>query len=173
MFSGQFTNRKQPLFFADIAIAVAKQIPNLNLLILGEGPLKEKFMTKLDEENINYTYPGYASQEELPGYYTQSKLFLFPTLLDAWGVVVNESMASGTPVLTSPYAGVYNDLVIDDKTGYNLELDLSLWVEKVILILQDKTLWKSLSEGARERAKDFNFEIAAQGIIEAAKYTKK
>ena len=173
MFSGQFTDRKDPLLFADIAIEVSKSIPNLRLLILGEGPLKEKFMQKLNDAGIEYDYPGYATQEDLPSYYASSKLFLFPTKLDAWGVVVNEAMASGTPVLSTPYAGVVDDLVIDGESGYNLELDVDLWSAKAKEILGDKVLWKNLSEGAINRVQDFNFDDAAQGIIDAATFTLK
>ena len=173
MFSGQFTERKDPLLFADIAIEVSKSIPNLRLLILGEGPLKEEFIKKLDDAKINYDYPGYATQEELPSYYASSKLFLFPTKLDAWGVVVNEAMASGTPVLSTPYAGVVDDLVLDGESGYNLELDSNLWSDKVKEILEDKELWKKLSQGATSRVADFNFDTAAQGIIDAAMFTLK
>lgn len=168
MFSGQFTERKLPFLFAEVAEKVSRKIENLKVLILGDGPLKDKFFTKLENASIDYHYAGFVSQNELPKYYSDSKLFLFTTRLDPWGVVVNEAMASGTPVLTSPFAGVVNDLLMNQKNGYILDIDSSIWSEKAIEILSNQNLWKDLSQNAKESVVDFNFDNAAKGIIDAS-----
>jgi putative transposase len=53
---------------------------------------------------------GYFSQNELPYYYALTRVFLFPTLLDPWGVVANEACAAGVPVITCSNAGAAGDL---------------------------------------------------------------
>lgn len=171
MFSGQFTERKLPLFFAEIVEKVLKHIPSIKVLILGDGPLKEEFFLKLDNANINYHYAGFVKQKELQKYYSSSKLFLFTTRLDPWGVVVNEAMASGTPVFTTPYAGVINDLLLDGVNGFILPIDSDIWSTKVIEILNNKELWNSLSKASTHIVQKFNFEVAAKGIIDASEYT--
>lgn len=173
MFSGQLTERKIPFFFCDIVEKLSKRIDNLKVLILGSGPLEKEILAKLNNLKIDYTYPGFVSQEELPKYYSDSKLFLFTTKLDAWGVVVNESMASGTPVITTPYAGVINDLVLDSKNGYILDINIEKWVDKIETILLDEKLWNKLSFNAIEKVQEFNFENAAKGIIEASNYNER
>ena len=170
MFSGQFIDIKSPLFFVDIAIKLSKKINNLHVLILGDGPLKDELISKLNENNIQYHYAGFVSQEELPEYYSNSKLLLFPTKIDAWGIIVNEAMASGTPVLTTPYAGVINDLLIDGKNGYILDFNVDKWVNKIENILNNQTLWETLSMNAKNRVQEFNFINAANGIINAIEY---
>jgi glycosyltransferase involved in cell wall biosynthesis len=170
MFSGQFTERKLPLFFAEIVEKVLKHRPNIKVLILGNGPLKEELFLKLDSAGIDYFYAGFVQQEELPKYYSNAKLFLFPTKLDPWGVVVNEAMASGTPVLTTQYAGVINDLLIDSINGFILPIDSDIWSEKVLEVLNDQELWNSLSKASKEFVQDFNFDVAAQGIIDASEF---
>lgn len=171
MFSGQFTDRKIPFFFCDILKELSKRINNLKVLILGSGPLEKEFFKKLDSFKIDYDYPGFVSQEELPKFYSNSKLFLFTTKLDAWGVVVNEAMASGTPVISTPYAGVINDLVLDSKNGYILDIDVNKWADKIEIILSDEKLWNKLSSNGVERVQEFNFENAAKGILDASKYS--
>lgn len=170
MFSGQFLDCKLPLFFADVAYKVSKSIKNLKILILGDGPLKKKFFAKLDSLGLHYHYAGFVTQDELPLLYASSKLFLFPTKIDAWGVVVNEAMASGTPVLTTPYAGVVNDLLIDKKNGFILPIDSKIWSKKVLEVLNNPELWNSLSKASKERVEDFNFDVAAKGIIDASEF---
>ena len=172
MFSGQLTERKLPLFFAEIVKKVSKEIPNLKILILGDGPMKQELLSKLDGSGIDYHYAGFVAQEELPKYYSNARLFLLTTRVDAWGVVVNEALASGVPVLTTPYAGVVNDLLIDGQNGYVLEVDSGAWSSKVVKILNSPYLWRTLSQNAKESTKEFNFYNAANGIINACEYAK-
>jgi glycosyltransferase involved in cell wall biosynthesis len=168
MFSGQFHERKLPLFFAEIACALTKKIQGLNVLILGDGPLKKEFFQKLDSNNVNYTYAGYVNQSDLPKYYASSKLFLFTTRLDAWGLVVNEALASATPVISTPYTGVINDLLVDAFNGRIMDLDINAWSNTVLEILENESLWKKLSLNAVHSVQRFNFDTAADGIIKAS-----
>lgn len=167
MFSGQFHEIKLPLFFAEVAGQLAKKINNFKVLILGDGPLKNDFFQKLDMYNVNYDYAGYVDQSHLPGYYGSSKLFLFTTRLDAWGLVVNEALASGTPVISTPYAGVVNDLLIDGFNGRIIENNINFWIMTVFNILADEQLWMKLSSNAVVSVQNFNFDAAATGIIQA------
>lgn len=171
MFSGQFIDIKSPLFFADVAHKISKIKKDLKVLILGDGPLKKVFIDKMNRYKIDYRYVGFVEQKELAKYYSSSKLFLFPTKKDAWGVVVNEAMASGTPVVTTPFAGVVDDLVIDKKNGYILDIDSDIWAKKSIEILNSPKLWKELSQNAKESVEKFNFDNATLGIVEACEYS--
>lgn len=170
MFSGQFIERKIPFFFFDITKKLSESIPDLKVLILGSGPLEEELLKKFNNANIDYTYPGFASQEELPKYYSNSKLFLFTTEMDPWGIVANEAMASGTPVIVTPYAGIVNDLLIDSQNGYVIDIDVDKWVDKIKDILSDEEKWQTLSSNAKEKVQEYNFESAAKGIIDASKH---
>ena len=170
MFSGQFIDRKMPLFFAEVVHKITKSIPHLSVLILGDGPLKTDFLNKLKEYHINYTYAGFISQEKLPQYYSSSKLFLFPTKTDAWGIVANEALASGTPVLVTPYAGIVDDLVYDGYNGFVMDPNVDLWSKKSIELLNDTNLLRKLSRHAILSVENFTFENAAQGIIKACNF---
>ena len=170
MFSGQFLDIKLPFFFVEVAKKISVNIPNIKVLILGDGPLKKDFFKKLDKSHIDYHYAGFVQQKELPKYYSSSKLFLFTTKIDAWGIVANEAMASGTPVITTPYTGIVNDLLIDDMNGLIIDIDSTEWSDKIIEILEDKKKWEKLSQRAIKQVLNFNFDDAANGIINAAKY---
>lgn len=173
IFSGQFIDIKQPIFFLNIVEEISFK-KKLNILIIGDGPLKEEIITKLNKiTNITYNYPGFVSQEELPYYYSMSRIFLFTTKLDAWGVVANESLASGTPVIVTPYAGVANDLVKDNVNGFVLDINKELWSEKIIEILDNETLWENLSKKAKLSVSDYTFKNAAEGILNSCHISLK
>ena len=100
LFSGRIVDAKNPLFFVEVAKTLKQTINDLKVLMIGNGPLREKMMDELTCAGIEVEYPGHISQERLPLYYASSKLFLFPTAYDAWGITANESLAAGTPVLS-------------------------------------------------------------------------
>ncbi len=167
MFSGRFIDLKLPLFFVEIAKQVKENLGYCRVLILGSGILKEEILQKLDEYGIEYEYPGFVETNNLPGYFAKAKIFLFPTQNDTWGVVANEAMAAGLPVITCKDAGVAYDLVIHDQTGYVLPIDKDIWSEKIVGILKDQNLYERLSANAWQHVQKYNFHNAANGVTEA------
>jgi glycosyltransferase involved in cell wall biosynthesis len=167
MFSGQFIERKLPFFFIEVVKKLKRLKRNLNVLLIGSGPLLDIVIIKLKQSKINYVYPGFVQQKELPKYYASSKILLFPTESDPWGVVANEACAAGVPVITCMNAGVANDLIIDGFNGYVLPLDVDLWVYKILKLLGDISLYKKMSRSAIEKVRDYNSAVAAEGFIKA------
>lgn len=173
MFSGQFIERKMPLFFAEVAKCIKDQRGQCSVLILGSGELKSQFLETLNIYGIHVHYAGYVSQEDLPQYYASAKIFLFPTLQDPWGVVANEAMAAGTPVITCENAGVAGDLVLDQQNGFVLPLDATIWARKVMLLLEDPLFLDQLSQQSIKDVQNFSYQNAAKGILDAINYTSK
>lgn len=170
MFSGQFINRKMPYFFCEVAKKINEKKNSCKALILGKGPLKDDFLSCLERFGIDYHYAGFVQQDELPIYYASSRILLFPTLNDPWGLVANEACASGIPVITCENAGVSNDLIQHGKNGLILSLNPNVWADAVVKLLDDPILYDSLSKRALSSVQRFNYEVAAQGIIDAAIY---
>ena len=63
-------------------------------------------------------FAGFRQIEELPAFYGSAGAFIHPALSEPWGLVINEAMASGLPVLSSRNVGAAEELVVDGKTGY-------------------------------------------------------
>ncbi len=110
-----------------------------SILIVGDGDKKMELESLADGLGIkNISFVGNRSREELPVVYASSDVFVFPSLVDVWGMVVNEAMACGLPVLGSRYAGATIELVSDSKNGETIDpLDIpsfadaiSRWLER-------------------------------------------
>jgi glycosyltransferase involved in cell wall biosynthesis len=67
--------------------------------------------------------PGLVAHAELPRYYADAGCFVHPAAAEPWGLVVNEAMASGLPVLVSESAGCSEDLVSSGANGFAFEAD--------------------------------------------------
>ena len=65
----------------------------------------------------NIRYQGWLENERLIDYYFISNVFVLPAHWEPWGLVINEAMAAGKPVIVSDQVGCVDDLVIDGQTG--------------------------------------------------------
>ena len=170
VFSARFIDIKNPYFAMEVAQQVAKRLGRkTRLLMLGSGELDADLRRDAAKvaPDVDVVFAGFVKQAELPAHYASAKLMLFPSKFDPWGVVANESMAAGAPVLVTPMAGVAHDLVLDNVNGYVLELDLDKWVEAAARLLQDRALYERFSKHGLAHVRNYSYDAAAQGIHDA------
>lgn len=84
------------------------------LLIVGGGPLKKELTWAAGTANVEFR--DWLSYQALPILYAHARLFVLPSVFEPWGLVVNEAMAAGLPVLVSQECGCALDLV-DNSNG--------------------------------------------------------
>ena len=78
-----------------------------SLVLLGDGALRETLNSQLSTLNLQsfVQMPGFKQYPELPAYYGCARAFIHASITEQWGLVVNEAMASGLPVLVSNRCG--------------------------------------------------------------------
>lgn len=86
------------------------------LVIVGRGSEAERLKQQAGD-HPDIVFAGYQPQEQLADYYAAADVFIFPSLIDVWGLVVNEAMVCGLPVLASKYAGASQGLVQNTGAG--------------------------------------------------------
>jgi 1,2-diacylglycerol 3-alpha-glucosyltransferase len=91
---------------------------HIGLVFVGDGPSRPA----LELEAASLTrgvvkLAGFAHREELPIYYALAEALILPTYSDPWGLVVNEAMACGLPIIVSEAAGCVRDLVTEEWNG--------------------------------------------------------
>ena len=103
-------------------------------------------------------------------YELQSKadIFIYPTQLDAFGLVIAEAMINGTVPVVSLLPGVTDNLIDDNLNGFLVpQDDVEAFVEKVKLLNEDRTLLKQMKEAARDKAlKEFSCDTMARNYSE-------
>ncbi|MES2505738.1 MAG: glycosyltransferase family 4 protein [Verrucomicrobiota bacterium] len=94
-----------------------------SLVLLGDGELRPALEQQVRELGLVpfVSMPGFLQYEELPGYYARASAFIHASTTEQWGLVVNEAMASGLPVLVSNRCGCAEDLVEEGINGFTFD----------------------------------------------------
>lgn len=170
MVSGRIVAGKNPLFALQVAQQLSRRLGRVvSLAFLGSGEMEAEVRAAAERvrSEVDTRFLGFVQQAQLPAQYASARVLLFPTALDTWGVVANEAMAAGTPVIVTPQAGVAADLVLDGVNGRVLPLALNDWVDAAEALLRDEALRARWAQAGRERVAGFNFDAAADGIWQA------
>ena len=138
-----------------------------SLEIVGDGNLREWFINTLTQKKVRYNYEGFIQPDIIPKFYQKSKLLLFPTKSDTWGIVANEACAAGVPVLTTESAGVAGELIVHGENGFILPPLAHVWADHIRMLLSDQTLYRRMSQNALISVQSYNYENASYGLFNA------
>ena len=126
-----------------------------DLVVLGDGPLKTDLCRLISDLRLNehVHLPGFKPYDELPVYYALANAFVHASTTEQWGLVVNEAIASGLPVIVSNRCGCARELV----NGNGFTFDPTNEHELTARLLQ----MASLSDHERKHLGDNSYRIAA------------
>ncbi|HLQ23486.1 MAG TPA: glycosyltransferase [Gemmatimonadales bacterium] len=170
LFSGQFIERKLPHFFVDVIERLRREKPDVSALLIGDGPLRAGVLERLDALGVRYSAPGFLGRDAIPAAYGSAKIFLFPTKLDAYGVVANEALAVGLPILANEEPGAVGEVILDGETGFVLPLEADAWARAAGRLLSDDQLYRRLSNRGIALIQRYTPEAAAEGLVAAFRY---
>ena len=120
LYTGQLIPRKGLPAFCSALNGWCKDHPGatVNFKLVGEGPERNAILATPTAPNFTIEIFNRVDQEVLVGYYKHADVFAFPTLGDEWGVVVNEALIAGRPVLGSIHSQAVAELVVEGSNGW-------------------------------------------------------
>jgi hypothetical protein len=121
--AGALSSRKGVIGFMHNLLDCAGRNPDkiIEVSWLGDGEDRTALASMALPCNVTQRFLGSQPYQEIPGIYADADLLFFPSLMDEWGLVVNEAMASGLPVLGSIYSQAVEELVEDGVTGWTFD----------------------------------------------------
>lgn len=155
--------------------AVKKRLGDVfNLLILGDGPEKEKLIvlssTLKIEENVFFI--GEVPNHKISAYHQACDLFLFSSKSETQGIVLLEAMAAYLPVLAIHATGV-SDVVVNGENGVLSSDSITEWADNLISILKNPAMFIKMRCSARNTAILYDEKRIANQILESYTYLKK
>lgn len=155
LYVGRLSEEKNLL----LLIEVFNNLPHLQLSIIGSGSQEEE-LKSLAKNNINFL--GLVNNHLLSSFYQKNDVFILPSISEPWGLVVEEAMNNGLPVILSDKVGCSAEIV-DEKKGlifiFNDKEDL---ISKII-IMQNIDFYNNL----RYNVSKINFDEIANHQIES------
>jgi glycosyltransferase involved in cell wall biosynthesis len=169
IFSGKLIPKKDPLIMADAfrRLAGASGV-SLGLLVMGDGALRQQFESRMGAiPHITTRFVGFQNQSKLGRFYTAADCLVLPSQWgETWGLVVNEALQFGLPVIVSDKVGCGPDLIIPGETGYVFPSgDAAALAGCMASAISLNRLWgNSVREACRKKAEEYSVDRAVAGI---------
>lgn len=168
---GQFIKRKG----FDILLKAANGLDkDIGIYIIGGKPTQEyiNIKNKFNLENVHFI--DFMKKEKLIKYYLAADLFVLPTREDIWGLVINEAMSYGLPVITTNNCVAGLELITDNENGYIIPTENSVILrEKIKKILRDEILKEKMGKNNLDKIKKFTIEAMAEEHLNIFDYLIK
>jgi glycosyltransferase involved in cell wall biosynthesis len=177
LYLGQLTERKGLFPFLGVLSHWCRQhrTSEVEFWLVGGGPEMEKLRSIAVPPNLKLCFCGSFAHDHIPAFCAQSGILAFPTFTDEWGVVVNEAMAAGLPVLGSVYSQAVEEMVQDGLTGWTFRPDRAQEMYEAL----DRALsapldrLQSMRAAARKRAGCITSEFVADRVMDAIRFVRR
>lgn len=141
-----------------------ENLPNMRLVLVGDGPARHVLQRAFS--SLPVTFMGYLRGERLSQAYASADIFVFPSRLETFGLVVIEAMAAGLPVVAARVGGV-SDIVAEGETGYTFASgDTRALTEGIRNIASSRDNMTSMGAKARAYAERQSWDAIMDEVIE-------
>lgn len=141
-------------YLVDAMKLVVRRKRNVKLIILGRGPLKSKLheqIKSLKLENNVFLCEDFIPNEKMPSVYSSCDIFILPSLIEPFGMVILEAMACSKPVIGTKIGGI-QDTIVDRECGFLVAPKNSKELaDKISLLCQKTEMRKEMGMKGRQR----------------------
>ena len=170
-----YLGRINPHKSLELAIMAMKNAPaNYSLIIAGDIDkrnltYKDRLISLAEEMKISdkLRLILFPSDSEVVHLMQKCSLFLFPSTIDTFGLVVLEAMACGKPIVACKRGGVPE--IVDEASGFLIEPSPEQWQRTVCRLLSDSAFRRKMGEKALKRSKAFSWEKVAENLLSTFK----
>jgi glycosyltransferase involved in cell wall biosynthesis len=172
VFAGKLEGRKHPEALLE---AAARLGDGTQVLFAGDGPERERLAARAAQLGVTAHFAGFLTQRELPRAYRAGECLVLPSTTETWGLVVNESLAAGTPVVVSEACGCADDLV-RQPAGGGVRFppgDIPALADAVRRLRARRAGGEDLDATCRWTVSESTFAAATEGLVAAAHHVAR
>jgi glycosyltransferase involved in cell wall biosynthesis len=170
LFSGKLIPRKRPVDTV-LALQALRDLHEIDasLVVIGTGELEEELRLAIERAGLGnrVALAGFVNQTGIAELYALSDALLLTSSRERWGLVANEAMAAGCPVISYEDVGCSNDLVLDHQTGRVVPTKDVLALAAAMAQLCDPNVRERLSKAALNHVAQYSFTAVERGLREA------
>jgi glycosyltransferase involved in cell wall biosynthesis len=142
------------------------------LELLGDGPMRGELERTRAAHSLEtaLVMPGFVQYGGLPSYYGNAGAFVHASTIEQWGLVVNEAMAAGLPVLVSERCGCAPDLVEEGRNGHTFDpYDVDALAGLMLKVVSGARDRAAMGEASRQIIARWSPETFAEGLERAVR----
>lgn len=163
LFSGSLTLRKGADLVADAIESLSSEGLDFRVTVIGKGPLMDRFKALSDSARSRVRMVGFVQLEDVPDYYANSNVLLFPSRHDGWGMSLVEGMASGMTVISTKQTGAAIDMIRHEKNGLIMDYASNTKLEEEMRkLIKDPSLITKLGREAKITAEAYTHTAGAE-----------
>jgi glycosyltransferase involved in cell wall biosynthesis len=168
LFAGKLAGTKHPL---DVVRAAATLGAGVSVLVAGSGPLEAEMAAEAVRHGVDLKAIGFVNQTELGQVYAVADCLVLPSgFAETWGLVVNEALATGLPVVVSDAVGCAPDLLREGESGYMYPLgNVSGLATALERVRQRKTAGYDWGPACRAIVSEFSYDEMTAGLVRACR----
>ncbi|WP_148254058.1 glycosyltransferase family 4 protein [Aidingimonas lacisalsi] len=158
---GRLANEKNLDLLVETCHAMQRVQPDLILVLVGDGPGREK----LQEQLPDAVFTGFIDSQALARHYASADLFVFPSCSETYGNVVAEAMASGLGIIAFDYAAAA-ELIDHGQSGIKVAFgDHHAFIEHAVTLCQQPATYSRLGHAARLRVTSHSWRQIANDFL--------
>jgi glycosyltransferase involved in cell wall biosynthesis len=162
LFAGKFIHKKNPFLLIDAFTQLKEKKDKIRLLFAGNGVLNHEIKNKINELPLNIATSiailSFQDQQQMKLLYRVADVFVLPSKSETWGLSVNESLASGTPVIVSNKCGSSYDLVKHEVNGLVFQSDNSQDLLEKMVKMCDHQFRGRLAGTTKESLQNYSYQ---------------
>jgi glycosyltransferase involved in cell wall biosynthesis len=142
-----------------------------HLCIVGDGQLKNELLKLSQELGLNKLvhYVGFKQYNELPVYFALAKVLIHASTSEQWGLVINEAMASGLPVIVSENCGCVPELVHSGVNGFIIDpTNEQELIDILCHITQNESILQKMALESKKIISSFDVDTFGQALYDAS-----
>jgi glycosyltransferase involved in cell wall biosynthesis len=166
VYTGRLAPEKNLSFLLKAFRGVAEAIPNAHLLLVGDGPEREKLEEQAFESGIgeHIHFVGRVDYDDLPAYLAMCDLFVTASISEVHPLSVIEAMAAGLPIMGIHSVGV-GDTVQDGANGYLSSDDLAAFTAKLTRLCLDTASRQRMGQNARKTSEKYDIQSTTAEML--------
>jgi glycosyltransferase involved in cell wall biosynthesis len=173
LFVGRLAREKDLFTLIDAVREVYERGVRPRLVLVGSGPMNEELRARTEDLGLKAQFLGFLQREDLARVYAVADVFVLPSMSEPWGLVVNEGMEFGLPLILSDKVGCVPALLEEGKNGFSFPAGnskaLAARIEK---LCSDSQLRERMGDASRAKIRGHSLEAWGDAVSQAVRTSR-